>query len=186
VPLRGGIPMKDILKSNPDIQSVYLKVSEGGLYFAPTLVQTVLGSCLGAAFHAPHTGAGAFFHAFLPRQADYPQVEQGSVFKFVDTAFDHVFSAFARRGVPPSSLSVSLVGGANGLVGEAAGVGARNVEAAYEALGRYGVRPVLADTGGARGRKVFFLVATGELSVTKLSKVEAVPGAPHGARRRRV
>ncbi|WP_243360384.1 chemotaxis protein CheD [Fundidesulfovibrio terrae] len=178
--------MKDILKLNPQIQSVYLKVSEGGLYVAPTLVQTVLGSCLGASFHAPARAMGAFFHAFLPRLAEYPQFEGESVFKFVDTAFDHVFTAFARKGIHAADLTVSLMGGANGLVGDSAGVGARNIEAAYEALEKYHVKPVFVDTGGAKGRKVFFLSGTGELKITKLSGTTGLQNVPPGAMRRKV
>lgn len=160
--------MNDILKQNPGVRTEYLKVSEGGVYLAPTLVQTVLGSCLGMAFHAPEKGVGAFFHAFLPRQADYEPQGGSPAYKFVDTAVDHMLKQFARLGVKPMMLGISLMGGAHGLVDERAGVGLKNVQAAYEALEKRRIRPKFVDVGGGSGRKVFFLSSTGQLEIVKL------------------
>lgn len=178
--------MKDILKDNPDIVLEYLKVSEGGVFVRPTLVQTVLGSCLGAAFHLPGKGVGAFFHAFLPRLGDYNIQEDYPVYKFVDTAFEHVLGEFSRMGVNPRALRVTLLGGANGLVDERGGVGRKNVEAAYEALARRRMTPHHVDVGGERGRRVFFLTSTGALEVGLLRNIgsAAGPACPIGAPRR--
>ncbi|GFK93468.1 Chemoreceptor glutamine deamidase CheD [Fundidesulfovibrio magnetotacticus] len=161
--------LKDILTENPGVALQYLKVSEGGVYLKPTLVQTVLGSCLGAAFHLPGKGIGAFFHAFLPRRDDYGYQDKGPVYKFVDTAIEHVIGEFMRMGVNPRALRVTLLGGSNGLVDERGGVGLKNVEAAYEALSRHRMTPYQVDTGGGKGRRVFFLTSTGEVEVGLLS-----------------
>ena len=147
---------------------VYLKVAEGGVYVQPTLVQTVLGSCLGAAFHAPAKGIGGFFHAFLPKNEEYPQYPGASVFRFVDTAIDHMLAAFARNGITPGALAVSLMGCSNGMAGQSQGVGIKNIEAAYEILEKHRLKPGFADLGGAAGRKVFFHSGTGEIKITKL------------------
>jgi len=178
--------MKDILKDHPEISLEYLKVSEGGLFVKPTLVQTVLGSCLGAAFHLPGKGVGAFFHAFLPRLADYNVQEDYPVYKFVDTAFEYVLGEFVRMGVNPRALRVSLLGGANGLVDERGGVGRKNVDAAYEALARHRMTPHQTDVGGDRGRRVFFLTSTGDLEVGLLRNMGAAagPASPVGSRGR--
>jgi len=165
--------MTSLLKNNPGAQSVYLKVAEGGVYPRATVVQTVLGSCLGGVFHSPAKGVGAIFHAFLPRRADYEPQGAPPVFKYVDTAIEHVVRQFTRLGVSAGSLRVSLVGGANGMVDEQNGVGLKNVDAALEVLDRLRVRPVFTDVGGERGRKVYFLSSTGELQIFMLSGMEA-------------
>lgn len=165
--------MKNLLKDNPGAKNVYLKVAEGGLYTRATVVQTVLGSCLGGVFHVPSKGLGAIFHAFLPRRADYEPGGAPPVYKYVDTAIEHIVRQFARHGVSPGALRVSLVGGANGMVDEQNGVGLKNVDAALETLDRLRIRSIFNDVGGERGRKVFFLSSTGELQIVMLSGVEA-------------
>jgi chemotaxis protein CheD len=144
------------------------------------MVQTVLGSCLGAAFHVPSSGIGAFFHAFLPWCAEFEDKRASQTYRFVDTAIALVVEKFARLGVRPALMTVSLIGGANWLAGARASVGTRNVEAAYETLGRFGIRPEFADVGGRRGRKVFFQSATGELRILRLRDVLAQPARPAG------
>jgi chemotaxis protein CheD len=165
--------LKEIIRQNPDIRSEYLKVSEGGVYLVPTMVQTVLGSCLGGVFYAPSKGIGAIFHAFLPYRADYEANGGNSVYRYVDTAIEHVVGQFARLGVKPAQLNVSLVGGANGLVDERGGVGLKNVDAAYQMLEKYRLRAAFTDVGGEKGRKVLFLSSTGQLKVTKLKGLAA-------------
>jgi len=165
--------MRDFLQQHNDIRHEYLKVAEGGVYLDPTVVQTVLGSCLGVAFHVPSKGIGAFFHAFLPRCADFEKRCETPGYRFVDTAITSVMERFTCLGVRPDMLKVGLVGGANGLVREQAGVGGRNVEVAYETLEQFGIRPEFAEVGGRRGRKVVFLSSTGELRIAKLRKFVA-------------
>jgi len=164
--------LRDILARHPGVATEYLKVAEGGLYMAPTVVQTVLGSCLSGVFHAPSRNAGAIFHAFLPRRADYQPNGRESVFKFVDTAIEYVVEQFRMMGVRPAGLRVALVGGANGLVvDENCGVGRKNAECALEVCRGLGIRPLALDLGGEKGRKVFFETRTGELHVTLLNAV---------------
>jgi chemotaxis protein CheD len=172
--------MRNALPKHESGRREYLKVAEGGLYLEPTMVQTVLGSCLGAAFHVPSSGIGAFFHAFLPWYAEFEDKSASQAYRFVDTSIALVVKKFARLGVRPTQMTVSLIGGANWLVGERASVGARNVAAAYETLDRFGIRPEFADVGGRRGRKVFFQSATGELRIIRLRDALAQPTRPAG------
>lgn len=160
--------LKELLKQNPEIRREYLKVSEGGVYLVPTMVQTVLGSCLGGIFYAPSKGIGAIFHAFLPYKADYEANGGNFVYRYVDTAIEHVIEQYAHLGVMPAQLNVRLVGGANGLVDKRGGVGLKNVDAAHKTLEKYHLRASFTDVGGEKGRKVFFLSSTGQLKVTKL------------------
>lgn len=165
--------MKELLKNRTDVPVVFLKVAEGGVYARETLVQTVLGSCLGGVFHVPGRGIGAFFHAFLPRRAEYEKLHAPCPYKFVDTAFEQVMVELARLGIRAGAVRVSLFGGASGLVDERSGVGRKNVEAAMEALDRLRIKPCHVDTGGESGRKVYFLTSTGEVRVVTLEPPSA-------------
>jgi hypothetical protein len=51
--------MSDMLKDNPGVQAIYLKAAEGGVFPVPTVVQTVLGSCLGGVFVTVKTTASS-------------------------------------------------------------------------------------------------------------------------------
>lgn len=170
--------MRGYLKDNPGVGFAYLKTAEGGVYLKPTLIQTVLGSCLGVAFHVPEKRIGAFFHGFLPRCADFGDCGGSDVFRYVDFAVDYVMDHLARLGISPDCIRVSLVGGANGMVDDRAGVGGRNIEVARERLDAHGLAPHYVDVGGHMGRKVFFLTASGEIRVTMLHGLAERQGLP--------
>lgn len=155
---------------NAVVLTDYLKVAQGGVYEEPTAVRTVLGSCVAATFFVPARRVGAIFHAFLPYAADYRSDLPAEAYKFVDTAIATVMRRFTRLGIKPAHIQVKLAGGANGIIGEAAGVGAKNVQAAYNVLSDMGLRVVSADVGGAVGRKLVYFTGTGELYISYLSK----------------
>ncbi len=169
-----------VLARHPGADSAFLKVAEGGLYTRPTVVQTVLGSCLAAAMFAPARSVGCIFHAFLPSILDYQEQERQTAYKYVDSALEQSLLEFARLGIAPKDLRVCLVGGANALADSRGGVGGRNVSVAREVLASRGMRAHYEDVGGPNGRKVFFVTSTGEL------RVHALHGLPqeHAAHRR--
>ncbi|WP_243310688.1 chemotaxis protein CheD [Fundidesulfovibrio agrisoli] len=164
--------LREMQARHPDAATEYLKVAEGGLFMSPTIVQTVLGSCLSGVFYSPARRAGAIFHAFLPYRADYNERGRHTVFKYVDTAIAHMVEQFRLLGVRPGGLRVALVGGANGMVSDdTCGVGRKNADCALEVCRALGLRPESMDLGGAKGRKVFFETHTGELHVHPLSSM---------------
>ena len=163
--------MREIRARHPECRIAYLKVSEGDVFLEPTLVQTVLGSCLGGVFYSRPRKIGALFHAFLPIQENWLGVRSPTVFTFVDTAIEHVLERFSQLGVRPATLEISLVGGANGLVDESSGMGLKNVRAAVEVLQRHRLHAGFKDVGGDKGRRVTFVSSTGELEVAMLQGI---------------
>ena len=155
---------------NAVVLTDYLKVAQGGVYEEPTAVRTVLGSCVAATFFVPARQVGAIFHAFLPYAAGYKADLPAEEYKFVDTAIAKVMRRFTQMGIKPAQIQVKLAGGANGIMGETAGVGTKNVQAAYNVLSDRGLRVVSADVGGAVGRKLVFFTGTGELYISYLTK----------------
>ncbi|MFP5222308.1 MAG: chemotaxis protein CheD [Acidobacteriota bacterium] len=160
--------MRELRQRHPECQIAYLKVSEGGIYQDPTLVLTVLGSCLGGVFFSRAKKIGAFFHAFLPCQEDWQSVRSATVYTFVDTAITRVLGRFEELGVRPATLEISLVGGASSMMDENHGVGRKNVDAAIQTLARRRLNPGFMDVAGDKGRRVIFISSTGELQVTRL------------------
>jgi chemotaxis protein CheD len=162
--------MRNIVESYPDLKSVYLLVAQGGVYERPTLVQTVLGSCVSVAFFSRRQNLGGIFHALLPRREDYEKglPNPATRFRYVDAAVDAVVAALVRRKTDLSLVECKVFGGAGAMFQGETAVGQKNVLAAYEALSRHQLRVTASHVGGDRGRKLVFLTHTGEVFVKSL------------------
>lgn len=153
-------------------------VNIGDCAFAPRpmLLTTVLGSCVSATFFHPGSRAGGMFHAMLPDRTLRRPGSATSTCTFADLAVEAMLERFHAAGVEPGELVVKLFGGANTLqdihgvqIRDMLDVGRRNVERALAALAAAGLRPVAQDVLGARGRKLSFATATGEVWLSYLT-----------------
>ncbi len=119
----------------------------------------VLGSCIGVAVHHLRSRRGALAHVVLP-DSDGRATAPG---KFADTAVPYILS---QLGVPPTSLTAKIVGGARmfGTKGPMQ-IGETNIKAVVEALDKAGVRLAARDVGGRSGRRIALDCETGELTV---------------------
>lgn len=150
----------------PELPKVYLKPGE--LYFAtsPTVVTTVLGSCVSVTMFDRLSGTAAICHALLP------EGPSADAFRYVDSSILHMLEMFASHGVNRQRLEVKVFGGADmlGVNGSRVGVGRRNVEIASQVLAAAGLKASIADVGGTRGRKLFFVTGTGEIFLKRLRR----------------
>lgn len=146
-----------------DMPHVYLLVGQGGLYTSPTMVQTVLGSCVSVTFYCSKHRWGGIFHALLPRMGDFPgRRTGGDHFRYVDSSIWYLLRKFAKAGVSPDSLECKVFGGASPLHQKCdTAAGLRNVEAAMDVLAREGIAVSASSVGGNDGRKLFFRTDTG-------------------------
>ncbi len=158
-------PPKD-LEGLADCQGLpheYLHVGQGAVYRTPTLVQTVLGSCVSVTMHCARNGWGGIFHALLPRIGDYSKPSSpADPYRYVDSSIMELLREFSRAGIYPDSLECKVFGGASPLHQDSdVSAGKRNVEAAMETLARAGVTVSASSVGGNVGRKLFFRTDTG-------------------------
>lgn len=145
-----------------DLPHRYLLVAQGGLFTTPTLVQTVLGSCVSVTMFAPHRCWGGIFHALLPRRTDFPGRQPGDHFRYVDSAIWFLLHEFAKVGVSPQQLECKVFGGASPLSQRVeSSAGQRNVDVALEVLAEAGLQVAASSMGGNHGRKLFFRTDTG-------------------------
>ncbi|MCA1945210.1 MAG: chemotaxis protein CheD [Desulfovibrio sp.] len=160
---------------------MHLRISECIFTRKPSLVTTVLGSCISATFfHAP-SGMAAICHAMLPQAAAGPKGGHGAC-RFVDVAITSILERFRRCNIKPGDLDAKLFGGACSMVQPKhlrpeqldtgaywnLNVGARNVEVARALLKQAGISLKGEHVGGASGRKLFFHTATGDVWVKTL------------------
>ena len=141
----------------------YLLVGQGGIYKSPTLVQTVLGSCVSVTMYSPKHKWGGIFHALLPRMGDFPKNKAlGDHFRYVDSSIWHLLRQFAQAGISAKSLECKVFGGASPLNHHSdSSAGNRNVMVAMEILAQEGVTVSASSVGGYGGRKLFFRTDTG-------------------------
>ena len=117
----------------------------------PTVVSTVLGSCVSVCLYDEEHKAAGMNHFLLP--GSLPGTESP---RFAEPANQILLKRFREMGVPVSRLRAKVFGGAS-MGGSSAGdLASRNVETALAFLRSNCIPIVSQDTGGERGRKLIF------------------------------
>lgn len=157
-----------------EVSEIYLQPGEWRMVHTPTVLKTVLGSCVGITFRAPRLGAGAMCHAMLPRYPtrsanDHKHVATG---RYVDSVIEEVAQEFDRLGARRSEIEVKLFGGADVLATsrKSASVGKMNRDVALQVLEQHGFCPIASRLGGSRGVFIEFHTGTGEVLLRRLAQ----------------
>jgi len=140
----------------------------GELFVArePTLITTLLGSCVSVCLYCPALKVGAMCHGVIPTRG---KGEEDS-FRFVDSSIAYMVEVMAGiKGFSCRRLEAKLFGGADvlslrlGLLPDSPTIGAQNIIAAREALRKHGVPITVERVGGDQGCKLYFYTHTGEV-----------------------
>lgn len=160
---------------NNGLPKVFLQTGDCFIGVQPTLVTTVLGSCLGVTLHAPKMGIGTICHAFLPDSSDVKsrQQQEPQICRYVDTALQNMLETMDKVGIPRRELVIKMFGGSGGMAVRNVGntgfdIGRRNIEMARKLLKFARLDIQVEDVGGNQGRKLMFNTQTGEVWVKKL------------------
>jgi chemotaxis protein CheD len=153
-----------------DIRRVFLSPGEVIGADEPTLITTVLGSCVAITLWDKDRRIGGVNHFVLPRG--------GATTRYGETAMRALLEDVLTRGAHLRSLEAKVFGGAAVLPTSGEGsVGAANVAFALGELERRGIPVVARRTGGERGRLLMFNTLTGEAFVRWLAEHEPLPAA---------
>jgi chemotaxis protein CheD len=145
----------------------------------PSIVRTILGSCVAVILHVPRLRVSAICHAQMPeREAGLccsdtcPQPCGGKQsdstdIRYVTCSIRYMLNDLHRRHVIKAEIICTLVGGANVIknIDPRWSVGERNVEMAASVLKNEGIRVSYSDTGGTLGRVIEH---TSDLNRTKV------------------
>lgn len=157
---------------------VFLQTGDCFLGVRPTLVSTVLGSCVAVTMCDPVRSIGAICHAFLPDSVSFRHTShEPQVCRFVDTALENMFSSMLKLKARPEDLVVKVFGGASGLMGGQErttlyDIGGRNIRAVRQWLLAHELPVTRSQTGGNYGRKLHFLTHTGDVWIKLLNRNE--------------
>jgi chemotaxis protein CheD len=147
--------------STPDAggrRQVYLQAGQLVAAATPTVVTTVLGSCVAVCLHDPVAHAGGVNHFLLPHH-----VERERSARFGNVAIPELVAAVVRAGAARERLVAKVFGGASVLGGASAGrrLGEENARLALDLLEELGIPVLDGDLGGTRGRKLVFFTDEG-------------------------
>ena len=158
--------MRKILNDYPKHKKVQLKIGEGRIFIKPTIVTTVLGSCVSVAFFCPAKTMGGIFHALMP---EMPEGEKKMLvqnhFKYVDSSIQQIVRLFERKGIKPHQLKAKVFGGAQAMMKGEIKPGQNNIRVAFELLAAHKIKILASDVGGRKGRNLIFITDTGEVFV---------------------
>jgi chemotaxis protein CheD len=154
---------------------VYVQPGESHLVTEPSILRTVLGSCVGVAFWAPQHGAAALCHPMLPRLPvkNRAALSLAASRRYVDFAIRDLARRFDKLGACRAGIQVKLFGGGDVLLvsndATRPTVGKLNYEMAIKVLRDEGFDVVASSLGGTSGLHIQFNSVTGEVLLRRLN-----------------
>ena len=145
--------------------SVYLFPGQIFISGESTLVSTILGSCVAVCLWDRERSVGGMNHFLLPLN---PSRNGSSDARYGDTAMSRLVDTMVERGAAVHRLVAKIVGGAcviARLEERHDSIGEQNVIVAREFLSKLGIPVAAEQTGGRRGRKLFFHTGNGSAYV---------------------
>jgi chemotaxis protein CheD len=165
-----------------ELAEVYLQPGE--MFFArePTIIRTLLGSCVGVTFWSEKLGIGALCHAMLPRCPDgYSRGLSPEIgYRYVDYCIRDLARKFDELGAHRSEVQVKVFGGADVLLGETETitrptVGSLNCDSALDILGEEGFQVRASSLRGKSGLNIQFNTGNGEIRLRRLKHTSEHP-----------
>jgi chemotaxis protein CheD len=133
----------------------------------PTLINTLLGSCVSVCLWDKENKIGGMNHYLLPGT---PQDEAGNLNRGL-TATRLLIRSMISRQAKPENIEAKVFGGCNSLYqNDLFKVGERNILVALEVLKEFNIPVRAQHTGGSFGRKIVFNTATGKVRMRLLMK----------------
>jgi chemotaxis receptor (MCP) glutamine deamidase CheD len=140
----------------------------GGIYASnePSVVRTVLGSCIAVCLRDPVARVGGMNHFMLP-DAHGDDAESA---RYGVNAMELLINRCMREGADRSRLEAKVFGGGHVLRtrNHAENVPRRNIRFAFKFLETEGIKVVSQDVGGQAARIVMFFTDTGKVLLKRL------------------
>ncbi len=156
---------------------IYLKSEEVRVADKPSIITTILGSCIAVTMHNARLRIGAMCHSLLPVCGENKSCDgcQTKKYKYVECVIPEMVRLLAKKGIGKEELEVKLFGGADMTMPKTKkpnihAVGRHNAEIALKTIRLHDLKLVKSDIGGDFGRKLFFFTDTGRILLKRLAK----------------
>jgi len=157
---------------------ITLKPAELMFSEKPSVVRTVLGSCVSVTMFNRRRGIGGICHALLPHPGSNEPytANYAENHKYVTGVIPEMVRKMRKYGIQPREIEVKLFGGSEilnqGMKQENnSPIGRLNVKAAMEVFEAEHLHLKTSDVGGIYGRKIFFHTHTGEVLLKRVNNV---------------
>lgn len=171
-----------------ELVEVYLQPGEMFLAREPTIIRTLLGSCVGVSFFSRRMGIGALCHAMLPKcpEGALRDLRPEVGYRYVDFAIRDLARKFDALGAHRAEVQIKLFGGADVLlagpeVSTRATIGSLNCETALEVLRTEGFQVAASSLRGKSGLNIHFNTGNGEIRLRRLKHNSGFALPPGGA-----
>jgi len=138
----------------------------------PTVISTLLGSCVAACLFDPVTRVGGMNHILLPGKANMTGFNTSA--RYGINAMELLINDIMKHGGNRHHLVAKVFGGAHLLsaISIENGVGRQNVALVEEFLQREGIRIICRNVGGHAGRKIYFHSDTGDVFLKHIQSTQ--------------
>ena len=141
----------------------------------PTIISTVLGSCVSICIYDKKQKVGGINHFQYP----YTRKKKESTAKYGNVAAITLIRMMVNNGSKIKNLEAQLFGGALNREISSTSIGLENIIIARKILAKERIRIVSEDVGGEKGRKIVFNTGTNEIAVMKVEKLRARDWYPY-------
>ncbi len=142
----------------------------GGLYCSkrPTIIETILGSCVAVCLHDPVAKIGGMNHILLPGKADMKRFD--AVARYGINAMELLINKMVSTGACRSRLVAKTFGGAHILssISPQNGTGQKNIEFVVDFLTLESISIAGYSMGGRDTRRIYFHTDTGEVLLKRI------------------
>ena len=139
----------------------------GGVHASqePTIIKTLLGSCIAVCLFDPSTQIGGMNHFMLPNSSDGG--DRGAPLRFGIPAMDYLIGMMLTLGATHDRFVANIFGGGHVLksVESVSSVPQRNIDFSRKFLADAGIPVLTEDVGGGHTRHVTFQTHTGRAFV---------------------
>jgi len=149
------------------VTSVYLHPGQLFASTEPTVITTILGSCVGVCLWDPVLKAGALNHFLLP----YGKGEGAAALRFGNLSMENLIRKMDLMGCSRENIQAKIFGGGcviQAFRDEGQHLGLKNIEIAKKVLKEEKIRIAGEDVGGRNGRKLIFHTEDGTVWVKLL------------------
>lgn len=149
-----------------------LNLGIGEMYVtdSPTIVSTILGSCISVCLYSSKKAVGSIVHFALP-DISHAYNSDRTELNFGDRAIKLLLDETLKLpGVKKEDLTAKIVGGGNVMsdITSVPSIGELNIQKALETLEKLHIPVSGKHVGGCAGRKVYFYTDTGRLRVSTI------------------
>jgi len=129
----------------------------------PTVISTLLGSCVAVCLYDPIKQIGGMNHILMPGKADMKHFDMAA--RYGINAMELLINRIMNLGGNRRNLAAKVFGGAKtiAVISDDMSMGKKNIEFVKEFLKKESIKIISQDISGRRSRKIWFHTDTAEV-----------------------